>query len=390
MTLEPDRDTPAEPKRVIEMADVVLSSAMRSNLLSMQNTAKLLDQTQQRVATGLKVNSAVDNPQSYFTAKGLNGRASDLNTLLDNEGLAVQTINAASQGIDAIQKLVQQAKATATQALQTTIQPTTLTETVTTHDYSTTNGSLTIKIGSKSAVTVPLTTNIQSAGDLKAAISAAGISGLSVTETSAGLLKFTVSTGDKLTLSGDATTTGGALADTTNTNTSSNGTSRNKLIDDYNNLLTQIDQLAKDASFNGTNLLQSGTNLVVNFNEDQSSKLAIAGVNSNSAGIGLDPLAYDAFNNDDNIKAVQNSNDGATNKLRSLATSFASSLSIVQAREDFTKNLVNTLQTGAANLITADTNEEGANMLALQTRQQLGVQALSIASQAQQSVLKLF
>ncbi|MFZ2468784.1 flagellin [Parvibaculum sedimenti] len=372
------------------MADVVLSSAMRSNLLSMQNTAKLLDQTQQRVATGLKVNSAVDNPQSYFTAKGLNGRASDLNTLLDNEGLAVQTINAASQGIDAIQKLVQQAKATATQALQTTIQPTTLTETVTTHDYSTTNGSLTIKIGSKSAVTVPLTTNIQSAGDLKAAISAAGISGLSVTETSAGLLKFTVSTGDKLTLSGDATTTGGALADTTNTNTSSNGTSRNKLIDDYNNLLTQIDQLAKDASFNGTNLLQSGTNLVVNFNEDQSSKLAIAGVNSNSAGIGLDPLAYDAFNNDDNIKAVQNSNDGATNKLRSLATSFASSLSIVQAREDFTKNLVNTLQTGAANLITADTNEEGANMLALQTRQQLGVQALSIASQAQQSVLKLF
>lgn len=372
------------------MADVVLSSAMRSNLLSMQNTAKLLDQTQQRVATGLKVNSAVDNPQSYFTAKGLNGRASDLNTLLDNEGLAVQTINAASQGIDAIQKLVQQAKATATQALQTTIQPTTLTETVTAHDYSTTNGSLTVKIGSKSAVTIALTTNIQSAGDLKLAISAANIPGLHVSETSAGLLKFSVDTGDKLTLSGNATATGGALADPTNTNTSANGTSRNKLIDDYNNLLTQIDQLANDASFNGTNLLKSGTNLVVNFNEDQSSKLSIAGVNSSAAGIGLDPLAQDAFNNDDTIKTVQNLNDSATNKLRSLATSFASSLSIVQAREDFTKNLVNTLQTGASNLITADTNEEGANMLALQTRQQLGVQALSIASQAQQSVLKLF
>mgnify|MGYP001087559410 FL=1 len=78
------------------MADVILSGAMRSNLLSMQNTAKLLDQTQERVATGLKVNSAIDNPQSYFTAQGLNNRASDLNSVLDNMGLAVQTITAAS------------------------------------------------------------------------------------------------------------------------------------------------------------------------------------------------------------------------------------------------------------------------------------------------------
>ncbi|HUD51712.1 flagellin [Parvibaculum sp.] len=371
------------------MADVVLSSAMRSNLLSMQATSKLLDQTQQRVATGLKVNSAVDNPQSYFTAQGLNGRASDLNTLLDNEGLAVQTINAASQGIDAIQKLVQQAKATATQALQTTIQPTTLQETVTAHNYSGAPGTLTIKVGSKSAVTISLTTNIQSAGDLKAVVSAAGIPGLTVTETPSGLLKFTVASGDKITLSGDATTSG-ALSDSTNTNVSSNGTSRNKLIDDYNNLLTQIDQLANDASFNGINLLKSGSTLVVNFNEDQSSKLTIAGVSSSSSGVGLSALSYDDFNDDENIKSIQNVDDSATNKLRTLATSFASSLSIVQARQDFTKNLVTTLQTGAANLITADTNEEGANLLALQTRQQLGVQALSIASQAQQSILKLF
>jgi len=228
------------------------------------------------------------------------------------------------------------------------------------------------------------------AGDLKAVISAAGITGLTVTETSAGLLKFTVASGDKITLSGDATTGSGALSDTSNTNVSSNGTSRNKLIDDYNNLLTQIDQLANDASFNGINLLKSGNTLVVNFNEDQSSKLTINAVSSSSSGVGLSALSYDYFNNDDNIKAIQNLDDSATNKLRTLATSFASSLSIVQSRQDFTKNLVTTLQTGAANLITADTNEEGANLLALQTRQQLGVQALSIASQAQQSILKLF
>jgi flagellin-like hook-associated protein FlgL len=372
------------------MADVVLSSAMRSNLLSMQNTASLLDQTQNRLATGLKVNSAVDNPQSYFTAQGLNGRASDLSTLLDNMGLGVQTINAASQGIDSIQKLVQQAKATATQALQTTIIPTTLTDKVTAATYSTAApGTLTVQIGNKSAVTITLKASVTSAGSLQAAISAAGITGLSVAKNSAGSLTFTVASGDKLTLGGNVTTAG-ALSSAGNTASSSNGTSRNALIDVYNSLLTQIDQLSSDSSFNGVNLLQSGSSLVVNFNENQSSKLNIAGVNATSAGLGLQPLSYGAFDTTAGVKAVQDTDDSANSKLQTLSTAFASSLSVVQSRQSFTTNMINTLQTGASNLTVADTNVEGANLLALQTRQQLGVSALSIANQAQQSILKLF
>src|SRR5437868_9597503 len=100
------------------MSDIALSQAVRSNLLSLQNTANLLDQTQSRLATGNKVNSALDNPTSYFTAAGLNARASDLGNLLDSVSNAIQTIQAANDGITAITKLVESAKATANQAQQ--------------------------------------------------------------------------------------------------------------------------------------------------------------------------------------------------------------------------------------------------------------------------------
>lgn len=368
------------------MADVVLSGAMRSNLLSMQNTAKLLDQTQQRVATGLKVSSAIDNPQSFFTAQGLNNRASDLNTLLDSMGLAVQTLNAASQGIDAIQKLVQQAKATANQALQTTVTAATSSTAVVPTDYSTAANSgktLTFKIGDGSATTITLTTNVTSAGDLKTALSGQ-VSGLTIS-LSAGNIKFSVDNGVNFTVSGTAV--GTAIATKVST---TNGVNRNKQVDDYNALLDQIDQLASDASFNGINLLQSGSNLLVNFNERQTSKLGINGNDTSSTGLGLTRLDYADFSTNDGIKAAQALDDRAMNSLRTTSTSFASSLSVVQSRQDFTKNMINTLQTGASGLTLADTNEEGANLLALQTRQQLGISALSIANQSQQSILKLF
>lgn len=369
------------------MSDVVLSGAMRSNLLSMQNTSKLLDTTQQRVATGLKVSSAIDNPQSFFTAQGLNNRASDLSTLLDNMGLAVQTLKAASQGIDALQKLVQQAKATANQALQMPINATTLSTAVTAKDYSTSGASetLTIAFGTVST-SITLNQNITSAGVLQDAISAAGISGLTVTS-SGGNINFSVASGEALTLSGSATGSGETLAGTL---TSSNGTNRQKAINDYNAILDQIDQLAADSSFNGVNLLESGTILVVNFNEQQTSKLSIAGIRMDATGLGLSRLTAGDFDTAGGIKTIQDRTDGSMQTLRTESTSFASSLSIVQARENFTKNIINTLQTGASGLTLADTNEEGANLLALQTRQQLGVQALSIASQSEQSILRLF
>ncbi|MGI9413372.1 MAG: ABC transporter substrate-binding protein, partial [Hyphomicrobiales bacterium] len=95
------------------MSDIILSSSVRSNLLSLQSTADLLGKTQERLSTGLKVNSALDDPASFFTASALNNRAGDLNRLLDSVGLAVQTIEAADAGISAITNLVESAQASA-------------------------------------------------------------------------------------------------------------------------------------------------------------------------------------------------------------------------------------------------------------------------------------
>ena len=100
------------------MSDVILSGSVRNNLLSLQGTADLLGKTQERLSSGLKVNSALDDPSAFFTAAGLNARASDLNRLLDSVGLAVQTLEAADAGISAITDLVESAQATARQALQ--------------------------------------------------------------------------------------------------------------------------------------------------------------------------------------------------------------------------------------------------------------------------------
>ena len=126
------------------------------------------------------------------------------------------------------------------------------------------------------------------------------------------------------------------------------------------------------------------------FNETGTSSLTITGVTFNSAGLGLDAVAGAGFQSDGDIDTVITKLDTALSSLRTQASKFGSNLSTVQTRQDFTKNLINTLQTGADNLVLADTNEEGANLLALQTRQQLSTTALSLSAQADQAVLRLF
>ncbi len=99
-------------------SNITLSSSVRQNLLSLQNTASLMSTTQNRLATGKKVNSALDNPGNFFTSQSLNNRASDLNSLLDSIGQATQTLKAADQGISSLTKLVESAKSIAKQARQ--------------------------------------------------------------------------------------------------------------------------------------------------------------------------------------------------------------------------------------------------------------------------------
>ena len=280
------------------MSNISLTASMRSNLLSLQNTQSLMDITQERLSTGKKVNSAIDNPSSYYTAQSLNNRASDLSSLLDSMGQAIQTIKAADEGIEAITTFAQQAKAVA-----------------------------------------------QSAADTKDA------------------------------------------------------KERKSLMDQFNAILSQINDVAKDSGYKGVNLLTGG-DLDVKFNEGGTSKLQIKGVKADTkvadtaGGLGIaDGAGWDTGDVADQDTAIKNSIgavDKAISTLRTWSSEFGNNYSIVQSREDFTENLINVLTEGADKLTLADMNEESANMLALQTRQQLAINSLSLASQAAQSVLSLF
>ncbi|WP_061023249.1 DUF1522 domain-containing protein [Bradyrhizobium sp. CCH5-F6] len=166
-------------------------------------------------------------------------------------------------------------------------------------------------------------------------------------------------------------------------------TARSNLVNQFNNILAQIDTTSQDSSFNGVNLL-NGDTLKLVFNETGSSTLSINGVVFNAAGLGLSNLVngVDFIDNGATNKVLASLN-AASSTLRSEGSTLGSNLSIVQVRQDFSKNLINVLQTGSSNLTLADTNEEAANSQALSTRQSIAVSALSLANQSQQSVLQL-
>ncbi|RYE45476.1 MAG: flagellar hook protein, partial [Hyphomicrobiales bacterium] len=171
---------------------------------------------------------------------------------------------------------------------------------------------------------------------------------------------------------------------------------RKNLAKQFNELRDQLDKLADDASFNGINLLR-GDKLKLTFNETGTSTIDIQAKDSdgdatsiNNTTLGITSVADKDLDSDASIDAKLGKLGDALGTLRSQSSAFGSNLSIVQNRQDFTKNMINTLETGAANLTLADTNEEAANLLALQTRQQLSSTALSMASQSDQAVLRLF
>jgi len=166
-------------------------------------------------------------------------------------------------------------------------------------------------------------------------------------------------------------------------------TLRSNLVSQYNNIIAQITTTAQDASFNGINLL-NGYDLKLTFNETGKSTLTIKGVTFDATGLGLASLVSGTdFLDNASAKATMAKITSASNALRTQASTLGSNLSIVQIRQDFSKNLINVLQTGSANLTLADTNEEAANSQALATRQSIAVSALALANQSQASVLQL-
>jgi len=398
------------------MSGIVLSTSVRQNLLSLQSTAALLATTQNDLATGLKVNSALDNPTNFFTAQGLNNRANDIGNLLDSIGNGVQVVQAANTGLTSLQKLVDTAKSIANQVLQAPTGYSTLASATTTvgavGSSTDLTGGGTTSLQGKTVTFTPATgpaltltfSNVTGAGNvnsldaLNSDLAAAGI-GLAATINSTGFLTFTSSND---AASQTITTTGTAAANTVSiTGTTAAGgvvapvadpasqATRANLVSQYNNIIAQITTTAQDSSFNGINLL-NGDTLKLIFDETGKSTLNITGVTYNAAGLGLSSLtAGTDFVDSNSANAVLSQLDNASNSLRSEASALGSNLSIVQIRQDFNKNLINVLQTGASNLTVADPNEEAANSQALATRQSIAVSALALANQSQQSVLQL-
>ena len=150
--------------------------------------------------------------------------------------------------------------------------------------------------------------------------------------------------------------------------------------------LTQIENLTEDTNFRGLNLLND-EDLVVHFNEDRNSKLKVQGQDFSLAGLDLTTVNFQKPSQvADAIASIR----GAIAKIRDYSTTLVNDINIIQIRQDFTRNIINTQESGASDLTIADQNEEGANLLAAQTRQELGFVALSLAGQSQQSILEIF
>jgi flagellin len=415
----------AETQKETDMSGITLSASVRQNLLSLQDTANLLAQTQTHLATGKKVNSALDNPTNFFTAAGLDSRASDIGNLLDSIGNGVQILQAANTGITSLSSLVDTAKSIANQALQQpsgystkanvtftgsaasptgTISSSDLNEDVNAgavFTFKTSAGTSTITLGASYSAFSGGAATVKSLADFNQALSDAGV-GLVASLNTNGTLTFTSSNdnaGQTITKTGtaptvadkvDVTVTGGALGSVTAAVADPvSQATRASLVTQFNQVIQQINATAQDSSFNGVNLL-NGDTLKLVFDETSKSTLSITGVTFSAAGLGLGSLtAGTDFIDNLHTNGVLTALNTASTSLRSQASAFGANLSVVQIRQDFNKNLINVLQTGSSNLTLADSNEEAANSQALSTRQSIAVSALALANQSQQSVLQL-
>ena len=375
------------------MSSVLLSSAVQSSLYSLQQTNDLLAATQNRLATGRKVNSANDNPTVFFAASALSNRAADLSNVFDGVVAASKVLKSTNDSISALTSLVASAQSTARNALanvgttaRTTGSVAGLTGTssfavTAAKTFTVTDGSTTATITSAGALTgQQVLDGINNTAGLKvkASLTADGKLQLEATSTNAITVGGTASAAE---LGQFGLTAGVTAAGTLNT-------VRSAFASQFDAIRAQVDQLANDATFNGTNLLNGGS-LRVNFNEKSTSSLSVAGVTDTSAGLGIVASA-NTFQTDKDINDALTNLTNSLNTLRSQATIFASNTDIVTTRQDFTKQLIGALNSASDSLTAADTNQEGANLLALQTRQSLSSTALSLASQADQTVLRLF
>ncbi|WP_150525604.1 flagellin [Roseibium sediminis] len=379
------------------MSGITITSAVRSNLNALQSTAEMMSSVQNKLSTGKKVNSALDNPNSFFTAKALENRASDLATLLDDQSQSIQTIKAADKGINAISELVDAAKAKANQALQSSSKSERL-------KYSKEYNELMTQIEDIAKDSGYKGKNLLAGSptnDLKVVFNEDGSSNLDIkavdytdtTKTDGLNLSDLadadgIATGKDIILkkgTTDLTATakvsdadGFAVGDVL-TLTDSKGAEKSIKITDtmtLNDLATGLGSLSGDTT------ATAAVGKITIKNEK-------AALDFSGGGQSVSTGTWGGFGEDSAIEETLGKLKSAQDTLRAQASTFGTNLSIVQNRESFTKAMINTLEEGAGKLTLADTNAEGANLLALQTQQQLASTSLSLASQASQNVLRL-
>ena len=315
-------------------SSITLTGAQRSALLTLQNVADLSDRTQNRLTTGKKVNNVVDNAVSFFQAKSLNDRASDFTERKDTIDQGISSITAALDALESIDSLLKQMKGVA-QAAKT--------QTATERASSTTQFN---ELGNQ----------------ISQLIEDASYQGLNLlNNTGAELdIAFSTRTASRLTVDGFD------LNATSKTATGTRG------------LFTGVNTSVAAGAFGAAD---SFIGL---------SALTTTGIAADTA-VSFGSFSAIGTNNTylEVVDTIVTNLDSAISRVRSVSAELGTNVAILQTRVDFTSTYVNTLESGSDKLTLADLNEEGANLVALQTRQQLGIQSLSIAGQQQQAILAL-
>lgn len=384
------------------MGDITLSAAVRGSLLSLQNTTSLVERTQGRLSTGLEVASAIDDPVAFFQAKSLSDRAFDFNEKKDGIDQGVSTVTAAIGGLESIESIVRQLKGVATSLKSAT--GTQFTDLVT--QYGTLRGQIGELANDASYQGTNLIDNTseslsvsfsdQTSSQLTISSNNSGETGLGLdivavgTDTAFNVSARTaanVGTGGAITVTYQGT--GGAVITDTTGLTVGYGTTT------YTVLAGNADTTTTDEA-----TLTSGQILTINFdsanNSGATAGFTVVAANSNVttpitiADVAANETNYVQEGVTSTIDPIITELDASLTTLRARTQTLGSNVALLQTRLDFTEDYVNTLEIGSGKLTLADLNEEGANLLALQTRQQLGISALAFAGQAEQGILGLF
>ena len=406
------------------MTDVTLSAAVRSSLLSLQKTTELVDRTQNRLSTGLKVAGAIDDPVSFFQAKSLSDRAADFTQRKDGIDQGISSVTAALDAVEGIESIAQQLKGLAqslksstgtqftdliTQFNNLRSQIANLTTDATyqgTNLVNATGQTLTIEFSEKTAslLTINSVDLTQTGLGVNAvARYSGGDSIVEVNNASRATVSFTSNSANTggitglyftFTYRGPDETFGTAntyqLTYGTQTLTIAAGTNAQSITQGRVVALAVASAAALGSTAIGTGATFALSSLAIVNTAIVTGTAVTATLSTAFFSSTQNSTNYVSETDTTQINEMISEIDSALTTLRANASTLGSNVALLSTRLEFTKEYVNTLETGASKLTLADINEEGANLLALQTRQQLGISALSFAGQAEQSILALF